>query len=852
MASFFDAVRYGWHVVYAVEIEGIPVLWTESPTGHAAVGYTEAATADGEGVLVIDRSGEIGQLVDRQTGIGTGQPLIFQLRHCASVETYIRRYVASANLTVDLTAGAGAATVDSTAAFGGIGTTGILWCEKEAIAYTVAGGVALTLTGRGLYGSIASSHSAQTSARLMTDLPRWWRGRQVRLWAYATDPTGYICADRIEVWRGHINTGPDRNGTAWQFEALSLDRRLADDVLRPASGTVVDTMPRYPVYKSDTVSLSGEAPAMSGGVAALFAFSCDLFPFANDPNGTLLTLEQQIARINTAWLSARANAINTVSGLADIGIWLGDMTATFGNGGISEIHVAVTGLAQRNVWFAVKCNLYLCTPGNSGLYAGVSGKAKLWSAIGQLVSGAFSPEKETYYPAVSAVTVELIDPDTSPAPTGWLIGSDSKVWYTIRSQAGAACVFGGLQTGPDGATTSAPPQWLPGTEIQITSQVGDTAFPAFALTLLESSGDGTRGTYDALPSGAGYGLDGSIASTSCVNEASFATFGAPGNGLICHSPSEDRASFESICGGMLAAQQSAVVPRRDDTGAIRLHLVDVSTLGSAYKYTITDAELLTTNGEPVTTVARRNVPSAIVLKAAATDDGATATYIDAPLVREQGRVDLNLDLPVTSIPSATAQGWAQSILQASQTAQVIEIRIPPWIEVQPGDIVRLELSHYGVWSWSTGAPGYTGQGRVIGARMDPGSLAVVATVIIDAAQSSSLSPAAMVVACDDSVIPGEIQVELRYLGHFVQTLALHGGNFRLRHYIPGDGNESGGGSVVVSDVQDGGNVCLLTIASSTLGYDLQPERSYLTLPLTADCTTFQSSFSHDGDGTRWL
>lgn len=854
MPSFFDTVRYGWNVVYAIEIEGVPVLWSESATGHAPAGYTEALTADGEGALVIDRSGEVGQLVDRETGIGVGQPLTFQLRHCPSVETYLRRYVASANLTADLTPGAGAATVDSTASFGGAGTTGVLWCEKEAITYTVLpDGTTFTLTGRGAFGSLRASHSSETSARLITDLPRWWRGRQARLWAYATDPTGYVCSDRVEVWRGHISTGPERNGTAWQFEALSLDRRLADDVLRPASGTVVDTMLRWPVYKSDRIDLAGEAPAMAGGVAALYKFECQLFPFSSYVNGEMLTREQQINAIQAAWASAKTTTTNSVTGLQDLSTWLGSFSLMTAPGGISHASLGVTGLQTRTTYWSVSCNGYWSNYGMASNVQGPSGSLTLWVSLGQLVSGAWSSWKEELPAATGpAITLELADPDSSPASSGWLIANDQKLWYGATDQFLALCTFYDLRTSPDGKAEVAPAGWTAGTEVQITSQIGNTAFPSFALTLLESSGDGTRGNYDTLPSGAGYGFDGTSSAKSAINEASFNSFGAPGNGLICHTPAEETASFESICGGMLAAQQCAVVPRRDSTGAVRLHLVDVSTLGTAFKCEVTDADLLTSSAEPVTSLSRRTVPSAVVLTPTATKDGVPFTAIDAPLVKEQGRSDLNLDLPVPAIPSDVGLAWATSILQSSQTAQAIEIRLPPWIDVHPGDLIKLDLSHYGVWSWSTGEPGYTGTGRIVGTRMDLQSLSVVATVLIDAAQSSSLSPAAMVVNMDDPVSPGEIFVQDRYLPHFAQTLAL-GGSFRLQHYIPGDGDEAGGGEVVVSDVQDaGGGLCALTIASSTLGYDLQQERSYLTLPLTASCTTFQASFSHDGDGTRWL
>jgi hypothetical protein len=72
----------------------------------------------------------------------------------------------------------------------------------------------------------------------VTDRPRYWRGRQVRLWAYLVTPAGLVLADRREVWRGTMSSGPDRSGAGWAFEALSLDRVLERPILRQYTGIV--------------------------------------------------------------------------------------------------------------------------------------------------------------------------------------------------------------------------------------------------------------------------------------------------------------------------------------------------------------------------------------------------------------------------------------------------------------------------------------------------------------------------------------------------------------------------------------------------------------------------------------
>lgn len=852
MASFWDPVRYGWHVVYAAQIEGLPVLWSETLTGQAAAGYSEPVCDDGKGALVIDDSGEVGQLVDRQTGIGVGLPLTFRLRHCAQVETYLRRHVAEANLTGDLTYGAAVATVDTTSAFGGAGTTGVLYCETEAIAYTVLNATQFTLTARGLYGSIASSHSAATSARMLTDRPQWWRGRQVRLWAYLVTPSGYVLPDRSEVWRGHLSTGPDRVGTSWQFEALSIDRRLADDVLRPASGTVTTTAIRHPVKKAYNVYIEGLGRSNGVGFPSVFSFSVVLKPYAALADGTMLTLEEQLSYLQTAWAAAKLETKNGVTAAADLGTWLGDLTLLAVSSTTSIVCLTIVSSSVFTYW-KVKVGTE-DVAGETQKYGSV--KLQLWYASGGLLSSPVTLAGGWPAGPGPAITLKLADAEVAPAAKGWLVDADGMaVWYEAADQDGAVCTFSDLRKLPGGVASTVPAAWTDGTTLQITAQTGDLQFGAFALTLLESSGDGNRGTYDDLPSGSGYGLDGSSSATNAISESSFAAFGGPGNALICNSPGIDRVSFESICGGMLAAQQAAVVPRVGTDGSVRLTLVDVSTAGGGYVGEITDADLLTTSDEPVQTIRRSDVPNVVTLVPTASGgvgEAGSISVVAAGQRRAQGQVELKLELPVDAIPANAAETWAASILQAAQTAQAIEIRIPPWLDYQPGDLLKLDLTHYGVWSWSSGSAGYTGPGRVLGCRMNLRTLARTLTILIDAVQSSSLSPAAVVLSADDTVAPTEVLLDRRYYWHMRRALDEAGAPVRLLHYIPGGGAESTGGYLMISDVTEDPVYAVCVVSSGTLGYDLVLGYSYLTLPLVAQCTSYQLAFSHDEDGSKWL
>ena len=853
MAGFFDIIKCGWHVVYAVEIEGIPVLWSESATGHAETGngYSEALDADGQGVLVIDQSGEIGQTIDRATGIGAGQPLTFSLRHCAKIETYIRRAALTANLTVDLTAAGMSVIVDDTT---GWPAAGDLWIGGEAISYaSIAAGPPRFIVqpgpvpplGRGKYGSLASSHESGNTGRVVTDRPAWWKGRQVRLWMYATDPAGYVCIDRREAWRGHISTGPDRDGTSWQFEALSLDRRLADDVLQPIEATVSDTANRHAVYKSDVVGIGGSGSAQ-------FDFGLYFHPFNNETDGALLTVEEQGVLISDSFLSTLGTTINQTTGNADLTTLIGPLEwqhhTPYGSVAMLSLLTPAAGQIEARLNDKVSDPAYAENSHVSGY------SFTIWQAAGQLVASGFAEPVGTKVTVAPQITLDLgSNTDATITASGWLIDSDgTSVWYSSRDITGAMATFSGILDGDGGEPTAIPVSWVPGAKLTIATSPTSATFGTFARTLLESSGDANRGAFDTGGSNEGYGFDGDTVGKSAINIDSFDLYAAPGNAMTCVAPSSGSASFSSIFGGMLAAQQNAVVARPDSSDSVRLNLVSVSTVGSAYTFTLTDDDLLATAGDPVVAVRRRTVPNVCIFEATAIKDGPqTATYIDAQLVRAQGRSDVTFSLPVQEIKADLAESWARSIVDSEQLAQAIDVRCGPWVDAQIGDLGWLVLTHYGVWSMATGTVGYTGPGRVLGARTHPVSLVRTLTILIDAAPSSSLCPSAPVTGYDVPDDPSEVCVPAKYYAHLRKTLD-DDGPFSLIHYQPGCGNEAGGGSLTFDGVALGGADTILTVSAHDLPVVLDSTLSYLTLPATGDCTAYQTHFAHDEDGTLWL
>ena len=332
MGGVFAAVQYGWGVVYWLTVEGVPVVWIERETAQTLPsGYSQDAS------LVIDKSSEVGQLVDRESGLGAGFPLTCQLLDTTEARSWLRKWGQQAELRQTVAWNDTEVHVDDVA---GWPASGVLWLGLERVSYTgTVGGVDPHFTGctRGTAGSLASTHVPGSVGGTATDLPRWWRGRQVRLYASPVAPSGAMTgssleAEAAEVWRGTLDQGPDRVGGLWEFQAQALDRRLDLPLAEPVTGLVIDLAPRYPVEPGYQVAVHVKGWNAAIPAVALWEFLITLQPYAALPSGTLLTPSQQAEAIKVAWSAALPLAKNLTTGAFNAGTFLGALEVSAGAG----------------------------------------------------------------------------------------------------------------------------------------------------------------------------------------------------------------------------------------------------------------------------------------------------------------------------------------------------------------------------------------------------------------------------------------------------------------------------------------------------------------------------------------
>lgn len=863
--SVWDPIKYGFNVCYWLTVEGIPVVWIERETTLTLpTSYAQDAS------LVIDKSSKIGQLVDRATGIGRGFPLTWQLLDTATTRQWLQQPSAISALSTDIAYNAATIPVESSADFD---ASGAAWIGIERIEYTGKTVSPDTLTGatRGTAGSTALAAYAGQLGGQVSNKPRWWRGRQVRLYAAPIDPAGYFTGTTLEdsseeIWRGYVNDGPNRSDANWQIDALALDRKLDNPLQDSISGTVLEFGIRYPVYQSQTISLH-IAGWDASGPSKSWEFWIQFAPFSGLPNGALIGPEAAAKALQDAWNNALPNVVNVVGGATDATTYLGSLGYTkVGANYFWRLEIKANALpsGQSGVlawrpWFANQQTTIngVWAPGAS---AATPTTIPLWLTNGDHVNGYFLPigGGATFNPGLLAPSI-IVKTDVAVAsiPTAGTVIIDGKPLHYSKSETSNDIIkLAALKTGdstpvPQGAQ-------LIGKSVEIATETSGTPKSAM-LTILESSGTGQLGANDTAGFGFGYALDGNAATAnSAIETGSFSTLAqGPLSETINTRAGYGGKSFADVFGGLLSLAQRGVVIKSTDGGLYdnrqRLALVSTERGSSLYTRVITDADLLTTQSAPAKTIRKQLATNIVRVKTPIDSENPDIITIqDVGAVMQQGAKVSEHALPLAgkiAVGLETIKTWAKAKLQSDQLLQAIELKVAPWVNVEIGDSIRLQTTHHAVWTWATGNAGYTGAARVLGIARKLDNTETTLTLLLEGGLSvSGLSPAAPVLAYDDPINPTYVDVPRRYFAHFNQTVELQS-PFKLIHYVPGDGNEGSGGDLDFDAVTDTGAVCRLTV--NAINAVTLTAQSYLTLPIQIDATDYQNAFAHTDDGTFW-
>lgn len=840
LAMIWDAVRYGFSPVYWLTIEGIPVVWIEKATGKALPSgfVTESAC------LSIDKTGAIGvEQIDRLKGNPSTPPFAFKLLDSTVSRDWLRKPSTQTTLTSSATAAAGSLSVASSAGFS---TECFVGLERMTISGTAP--TTLTLSARGVNGW-AYAHPVGSGSQLVSDRPRLWKGRQVRLYAAPMDASGYVtgstlASDSIEIWRGRLGTTPGREQDGFAFEADALERILDGELPSIISGKITNVGGYFPAKLGSTVKFMFDIRDATNLVLAQYSFT--LKPF----NGTAYTQNQLLSgsTLRKLVIDAFSSAITVLGAGADLkglqfynvggGIYTAQIgLGTFGTAAYVKVDATVSNGTTQQTFTAIGNKL-----ANAYNVIEISGwkfRDSPWS-YNQLDSNSSS---------VVAVLLDDQKAASVPASGNVEIGENTYKFVTSSFVDGRAVLY--LDT---------PMQWpeltsLINANVQIRNLVSG-AYWEQILTVLESSGTAAlRGTYDTLPRGAGYALD-----SSMINVSSFTT--AADMVSVTATTVEDGASFWDMFGGLFGLYRRAFVQKYSSTAG-RIQLTIVSTMAPAVpdSSTVTDSELLAYKGDPITAVRRIEAPNSITLTMP--DSVQNNEYIcifnDVPNIEAQGMRSADLRIPASDrdLLQAEATYLVASSFAYDQSAQAAELLVPPWIRADVGDTVILSgLTHPSLYTWTTspGQTGYDGLGRVVGRTFDPISLQVKLVVLFDGGTiARGISPSAEVSAFTGiATNVTSMTIPLEYYAHFASTRSSTGGNYYVQHYRPGQVETATQWHLVTAESVVGG-ACVLTIGSHVGGHTVVTGSSRLTLPTRTGgrIVPFQRYFAHVDDGSNW-
>ena len=824
MTTVYTPLQYGWDVVYWLRVEGIPHVWIERSTSLTLPLW--AAGQDDS--LVIDVTAPIGSEVEYGETVGKALRLSWRLRDSAAARSYVASPSVVTRLAEDLTPSETSVDVDDAS---GLSVLDDLHVGPERMRITGIAGDTLTVLRNSAY---VYPHSI---GELATDAPRYWRGRTVWLYASPIDPTGYMpgsaLADNAElVWVGQIDDGPSRVESAFEWSALSIDRLLARPTILEIAGTVYSAAPHFAIDPGWTATVHLEGLQSSGNDK--WEYTLNLIPFAGVASGTLYSSDQIRQAISDAW-DAEVSDQSAGSELGSL-VWQGsDLTGWTLTVPIGYDSAVLT-IATYTDWGAAEPVLYFAPT-----YGGSSDQL-----VPLLPGQLLSPDVRKYGVGyggqdIQSITVELDEGDASDITAPGVVRVDGSRYefQHVGTVSGRAVLTGlALISGP-----SLYPDQVPGLEAQIVLE--DSGKPGEAmLRALQSSGTfGLRGTHDTLAGGQGLGIPDDL-----MDEDGFLELALPTLSL------ESEGEWSEVFGGLLSLLQRAAVADRGE-----LRLISTSPAGSLPTATIDNEALMSRVGQPIVSLSPAKTPTRIVVQHQGPDGSPDfkIVYTDQAAGIARGTTELELTVPLANREqlASFATPLVAARFAASQVLQIVRVRVAPWLEVYPGDLVRLDISSADVWSWATSSPSLTGVARCLGRVMDIEHHVVELTLLTDASITQpALCPSAEVSTWSTSPTqPGAndtIDVPRYFYQHFAAILAASAGTFDLIAYDPGD-SEGVADGYTIDAVTDTGSVCRLTIDAVNGSPTLTANQTRLTHPAEGSGTDEQDDHAHVFDGGYW-
>ena len=717
-----EALHRGYSPLYAVEVEGIPYLLVEKdpPRVDATSSASAPATRAVVPALVIDEAQTISQMIDRETGVADGAAVEFvldfeALSEASVLSSVFARPSARTPIDTDLDSAATTISVDATTGFAN-GQTVYMGREQITIG-TISGGDFTSCT-RGVNGEAWDYQATSPSSyREVTDKPVIWRGRFVTLWEHLVSPAGHIVESTWStgtyarpIWRGYIAEVPLPGAHGMSIRCLPLVRLLGQEVGHEASFRACGA-PRVSITPTFGYPLLFDSGTMQLRIKVAYTGGLGTDDYWVTPTAGAYT--------PTGW----ANALGAALEAGQNGdAWLDSTLAVEEVGDEVALDMERTFVVRLRIGEGGGMTL------DSGQLYVVGGDAPYF-----LVPGVYDwrdegdhwsitiPLREHFYEPDSWLVVQEVDGagwrDASVPSSGvGLLGHGDKKeiveWdetVDVGLNRTAVHIHGrrlaGTESVDPGAATVLEPVDVNGASVPMLAGValkvltGATGTLAEVVqTILSSSGTGDRGTYDTLAIGLGYAID-----EDWIDASSLAAYGTLGDEAVV-ALAEERSSLADLIGGVLVLGGLCLVQIYDSTSgevriAARLSVTGSWSARDASVITIDAADLLLRQATPLRMLP---APNEIKVKTSSlAGDGTTLAAVDVPRVQQEGPQAWDID--AAGLDSSLALHLAAFLIALGDGQSALELSAAPWLDVQPGDRVILDLDHPMIYDWASGA-----------------------------------------------------------------------------------------------------------------------------------------------------
>ncbi len=848
-ATLTGAIRYGFAPYYILRIEGITTLLVEAVRdANAPTGYSLDAS------LVIDGSARIGSVLSDKDHFAGAKDLEFRLTDTPAVRALMGRPTAQTTITAEFAHDATTMAVDSTAGFPTAASTiyfGTSCLEKTGYLYD-----AFTALDRSVYGP-AKTYPAGT---VVTDSPGDWKRRRVELFMALLDPCaryvvtsgGDILSQACCVWTGYMSARPVRNGTEWECIASDQVQTLRAPLSASAQGTAswaLDQDGLQHVGFSHTICMKvRQTPVASPAIVTEVAIN-------TFSDGSTLVAPSRARKLIADKLLARILADNPSSPIDFIG-W--------------KQETSPDGDAMRRVWrmwfHSTQTDAETrVTISVSSIQAGIAVEAPLKIWLGATENYDTQLIQRTQVVGGSlAVVIEEGDP--ADLPTAGFIrleGGDKKqiLEYTSLSvDAGNGAKVhlqldpGSQPIGSDLVMLAADDVSGESAELSVTFLWRDEGPVEDVMRrAIVSTGDGVNGAHDTLARGQGYAMPD-------IDAQSFVDVFDGAFGMISAVLAVDAGtSLAKLMGGLLKLSQRGVAARRAaDGSAMEIAAVNVGPPDTFdVVATIRDSDLafVDPSTRPIRVRSSFAAPQTIQVTCKTADIGDQEGSEGVIIAKSKDVADRTDDvwkLDVYGVDRSAlllpAQAWASSWFQSCER-QIVELDLPPWQDVQVGDVLMLDLDDVALWDYSRAAPGYHGLARVLGVQLRLETGAQTVDVAIDGKRTAPpMSPSVPVIAVNGSATaPTSLDVAE---SHYALIYGNRGTPWKLLAYTPGE--DDGAGLVTVSGVTlPGGGVARIALSawpSVTMTFTTSMR---LTWPINDECTEAQARYLQNTDKVQW-